>query len=154
MNHTSFKTVLFGYSKESVCEYIAGLSEEFCQKLVDALEDQERIQKELRERIQQLEQENQSFKKQQFDLADIMRDAADFAAGIRAKAEAENRELCRQNAEKAAKEEQRIRMYREKIDIQREEIRKILTAFDAELEAADERLKKLQKEYLQEFDME
>lgn len=153
MDHKLYKTAMFGYSKESVCAYIAGLSEEFSQKLVDALAEQERVQRELRERIQQLEQENENYKKQQFDIADVMKDAADFAAGLRVKAEAENQALCRQNEAKAAAEEQRIRMYREKIGSLRDEIRKVLIAFDAELAAADKSLEELQTEYLQESDM-
>ena len=54
---------------------------------------------------------------------------------------------------KAAAEEQRIRMYREKIGSLRDEIRKVLIAFDAELAAADKSLEELQTEYLQESDM-
>lgn len=152
MNHVLFKTALFGYSKESVCEYISELSEEFSQKLVDALAEQEKVQKELRERIRQLEQENESYKNQQFDLAGVMTDAAVFATGLRRKAEAENQEFCRQNEKKAAAEEQRILAYRAQINNIREEIRQLLNAFDAEIAAMDESLKELQTEQFRSSD--
>ena len=39
MEKKTFKTSLFGYSKTSVCEYIAQINEEFSQRLMDVSEE-------------------------------------------------------------------------------------------------------------------
>lgn len=58
MNQKILKSAMFGFSKASVCEYIAKQEKEFAQKLQAKENEVEAKQRELTERIAQLEQEN------------------------------------------------------------------------------------------------
>lgn len=58
MDKKGFKSALFGFSKASVCEYIAKLEKEFSLKLAASEKEAAAKQQELNARIALLEEEN------------------------------------------------------------------------------------------------
>lgn len=145
MDTKTLKSGFFGYSKTSVYEYIAKMNEEFSQKLIDAMAENEQTQKELREKLTQLEKENLQLRNAQNDVAAILLDAKGFAAELNAKAEAEDRKMRADNIACRNAELSRIRSYSQNIDAIRRDIRKLLETMDAELTKEDQQLSALEE---------
>ena len=98
------KSGFFGYSKSSVCEYIARMNEEFSQRLTAKDNENTSREAELRAQIASLREENQKLKEKQEEIVGALVDAKSFAAELKAKAEAENQAQRSENTARNAAE--------------------------------------------------
>lgn len=90
MEKKLLKSALFGYSKTSVCEYIAAVNEEFSQKLMESAEEHKKEKEEWKERTAALEQELAEYKKVHQDVATALMEAQRYASSLKQKAEADD----------------------------------------------------------------
>ncbi len=133
METTTLKSSFFGYSKTSVCEYIARINEEYSKKITDVYAEKDKMQQELRERIAQLEKENEHLRNNHDEVAAILLDAKTFADQLHTKAEAENQKLRAENKARSDAEIARIHTYQKSINVIQNEIRQLLETMDEEL---------------------
>ena len=133
MENKMLKTGFFGYSKTSVCEYIAQVNKEFSDKLFLAAAESKEEKKEYKEQIARLETELAQYKQLYEDISAALLDAQQYAAKLKADAEAENRRQIAENTKYNNQQNRRIDDYRDAID----EIRKQLAYFAAD---ADQKL--------------
>ena len=101
MDKDILKSAFFGYSKISVCQYIAKINEEFNEKLMAEAnafrEEHSRQQK----KIDDLEAELAAHKQNACDVGTLLLEAGQYAEQIRQQAQAEAAELLRQANEEA-----------------------------------------------------
>lgn len=101
MDKEILKSALFGYSKISVCQYIATMNEEFNAKLMAEAdffrEEHSRQQK----KIDNLEAELAVHKQNACDVGTMLLEAGQYAEQLRQQAQAEAAELLRQAQEEA-----------------------------------------------------
>lgn len=146
MDKKAFKNSFWGCSKTSVCEYIARINEEFSRKFLSTIAEHEQIQKELREKIAQVEKENEQLRSRQNEMTAILLDAKSFAAELNDKAKAENNRITAENTKRHMAELERIRSYGKRIDSIRDEIGNLLQIIDAELAQNRDRISVLENE--------
>ena len=129
-----FQSSLFGYSKKSVCAYIAAMNEEFSQKLLEKDMEHKDIVRSLNEQVEQLRQENSQLHAGRQEVAGALIDAKAFAAELMERAEEENRvRRAKQEAHHAA-EIQRLQALAAQIDALRDAFRCALQDMDAAME--------------------
>lgn len=116
MEKKLLKNGLFGYSKTSVCEYIAEVNEEFSRRLLEANEEHRRERMELKERIQALEAELGEYKQVHGDITTALLEAQQHAAELKRQAEAEDRRVRAENAERQQAQTDRLKEYIAAID--------------------------------------
>lgn len=128
MESKMLKSGLFGYSKTSVCEYIAQVNKEFSDKLYAASAESREEKKELKEQIARLEAELAQYKRLYDDISAALLDAQQYAERLKADAEAENRRQIAENTKYNDEQNRRISDYRSEID----QIRRQLAHFAAD----------------------
>lgn len=143
MDITSLKSGFWGYKKSSVCEYIAGVNEEFSHKIMDTLKDHDRQVRELNEKISQLEEENSVLREERDRVTKIITDAKVFSDELRAKSEAEDKKFRDSNMEHNKEQLDRINVFCENIDTIRDSVRRFLYAVDKDLSSNKNELIKL-----------
>ena len=150
MDNISLKSAFFGFSKTSVCEYIAQINQEFHEKLFAAAEESKKERETLKEKIDVLEKELSQYKKVHGDISNALLEAQQHAAELKAETEKENERIRSENARKCEEQTRRLESYRAEIDI----LRQGLACFAAETYAAlkeqPEKMKVLQDVYVTE----
>ena len=101
MNKETLKSALFGYSKISVCQYIATMNEEFNAKLMAETNSFREDRAKLQKRIDDLEAELAVHKQNACDVGTMLLEARQYAEQLRQQAQAEAAELLRQAQEEA-----------------------------------------------------
>ena len=102
MDKEILKTALFGYSKISVCQYIATMNEEFNAKLMAETESFREERTRLHKKIDDLEAELATYKQTANDIGEALLDAHRHADQIRQQAEADAAQLLKRTEEDAA----------------------------------------------------
>ena len=102
MDKEILKTALFGYSKISVCRYIATMNEEFNAKLMAETESFREERTRLHKKIDDLEAELATYKQTANDIGEALLDAHRHADQIRQQAEADAAQLLSRTEEDAA----------------------------------------------------
>ena len=102
MDKEILKTALFGYSKISVCRYIATMNEEFNAKLMAETESFREERTRLHKKIDDLEAELATYKQTANDIGEALLDAHRHADQIRQQAEADAAQLRSRTEEDAA----------------------------------------------------
>ena len=102
MDKEILKTALFGYSKISVCQYIATMNEEFNAKLMAETESFREERTSLHKKIDDLEAELATYKQTANDIGEALLDAHRHADQIRQQAEADAAQLLSRTEEDAA----------------------------------------------------
>lgn len=133
MNITNFKTSLFGYKKSDVFEYIAQMNEEFTQKLLEAVQEHDRLIQSLNDKIFQLQEENSTYRAERDRVTSILTDAKVFASDLRARAAAEDERIRQEAEEYTEKQKKRIDEYCNGIDEIQTRIRDFLSTVEREL---------------------
>lgn len=141
------KSSLFGYSKKSVCEYIAGMNEEFSQKLLEKDLECKNMVQELKSQIEELKKENEQLQTGRQEVAGALIDAKNFAAELKERAEAEDQARRIKNEEYQRAEFQRIQRLSGSVDALHGTLQAMLGKMDAELEAYKENCQTLQREF-------
>ena len=101
MNKEILKSALFGYSKISVCQYIAKMNEEFNAKLMAETDSFREEHSRQQKKIDNLEAELAVHKQNACDVGTMLLEAGQYAEQLRQQAQAEAAELLRQAQEEA-----------------------------------------------------
>jgi len=138
MEKLLMKTSLFGYSKASVCEYVAKLNEDFTRKLLGIMQDNEAKQQELQSKIASLEQENKRLRDEYDNISGALLDARQYANNLRTMAEEENNNF--RSANKQIYEEQIVRLkeFRDNINAIRDSLKTLTESCDRDIHAQEE----------------
>ena len=101
MDKDILKSALFGYSKISVCQYIATMNEEFNAKLMAEADSFREERSRQQKKIDDLEAELAAHKQNACDVGTMLLEAGQYAEQLRQQAQAEAAELLRQAQEEA-----------------------------------------------------
>ena len=101
MDKEILKSALFGYSKISVCQYIAKMNEEFNAKLMAEADSFREEHSRQQKKIVNLEAELAVHKQNACDVGTMLLEAGQYAEQLRQQAQAEAAELLRQAQEEA-----------------------------------------------------
>ena len=101
MDKEILKSAFFGYSKISVCQYIATMNEEFNAKLMAEADSFREERTRLQKKIDDLEAELAVHKQNACDVGTMLLEAGQYAEQLRQQAQAEAAELLRQAQEEA-----------------------------------------------------
>ena len=101
MDKEILKSALFGYSKISVCQYIATMNEEFNAKLMAEADSFREEHSRQQKKIDKLEAELAVHKQNACDVGTMLLEAGQYAEQLRQQAQAEAAELLRQTQEEA-----------------------------------------------------
>ena len=101
MDKEILKSALFGYSKISVCQYIATMNEEFNAKLMAEEDSFREEHSRQQKKIDDLEAELAVHKQNACDVGTMLLEAGQYAEQLRQQAQAEAAELLRQAQEEA-----------------------------------------------------
>lgn len=101
MDKEILKSALFGYSKISVCQYIATMNEEFNAKLMAETDSFREEHSKQQKKIDDLEAELAVHKQNACDVGTMLLEAGQYAEQLRQQAQAEAAELLRQAQEEA-----------------------------------------------------
>ena len=101
MDKEILKSALFGYSKISVCQYIATMNEEFNAKLMAEADSFREERSRLQKKIDDLEAELSVHKQNACDVGTMLLEAGQYAEQLRQQAQTEAAELLRQAQEEA-----------------------------------------------------
>ena len=101
MDKDILKSALFGYSKISVCQYIATMNEEFNAKLMAEADSFREERSTRQKKIDDLEAELAARKQNACDVGAMLLEAGQYAEQLRQQAQAEAAELLRQAQEEA-----------------------------------------------------
>ena len=101
MDKEILKSALFGYSKISVCQYIATMNEEFNAKLMAEADSFREEYSRQQKKIDNLEAELAVHKQNACDVGTMLLEAGQYAEQLRQQAQAEAAELLRQAQEEA-----------------------------------------------------
>ena len=102
MDKEILKTALFGYSKISVCQYIATMNEAFNAKLMAEAEAFREERSKLQTKIDNLEAEVAAHKQNACDVGTMLLEAGQYAEQLRQQAQGEVAELRQQAQEESA----------------------------------------------------
>lgn len=102
MDKEILKGALFGYSKISVCQYIAAINEEFNAKLMAETETFREERSKLQKKADALEEELAVYKQNVCDVGTVLLDARQYAEQLRRQAEEDAALLLQQAQEEAA----------------------------------------------------
>ena len=101
MDKEFLKSALFGYSKISVCQYIATMNEEFNEKLMAETEAFRKERTKLQNKIDDLETELAVYKQNAYNVSEVLLDARQHADQLCQQAEEDAAQLRRQAQEEA-----------------------------------------------------
>ena len=102
MDKEILKSALFGYSKISVCQYIATMNESFNTKLMAETEAFRAERSKLQEKIDALETELAVHKQNACDVGNMLLEAGQYAEQLRQQAQEEAADVLQQAREEAA----------------------------------------------------
>ena len=102
MDKEILKSALFGYSKISVCQYIATMNEEFNAKLMAETDTFREERSRLQKKIDDLEAELAALKQNACDVGTMLLEAGQYAEQLRRQTQEEAAELLRKTQEEAA----------------------------------------------------
>lgn len=145
MDIVELKSGFWGYKKSYVCEYIAGMNEQFSKKLMETIKYYDCQMEELNAKINRLEAENSALQKECSNITQIIVDAKQFSDELRAKAEAENKEFRERNMDYNNEQMQRINTYSIGIDKIRDSMSALMESIDKDLKSKQEELSDIDK---------
>ena len=96
MDKKILKSALFGYSKISVCQYIATMNEEFNAKLMAEADSFREERSRLQKKIDDLEAELSVHKQNACDVGTMLREAGQYSEQLRQQAQEDAEECLRQ----------------------------------------------------------
>ena len=115
MDKDVIKSALFGYSKISVCQYIATMNEEFNAKLMAEAASFREERTKLQKKIDDLESELVAHKQNACDVGTMMLEAGQYAEQLRQQAQEEVAQLRQQAQEEVAQLRQQAQEEAEQI---------------------------------------
>lgn len=138
MQNFMLKSALFGYSKASVCQYVAEVSKDFSDKLLAATEEHRQEKNELKQRIESLENELAEYKRLHEDISNALLEAQQCANKMIAEAEEEHRRITAENRAKHEAQSARLVEYKFAVNGVRSRLVKLLEEMDGDLAQVSE----------------
>lgn len=150
MEITDLKKVFFGYSKNSVYQYIVTLNDEFSKKIVEKEEKNEELLNHLRKKNEMLEQElkqvrmeNEAYRKQYFAISDSLIDAQNYAAKLKEETKQQEEQLRKKMNDEMESQNEKLKLHRQEIEQLRANVRMILERMDQELSKSQEQAEEI-----------
>jgi cell division septum initiation protein DivIVA len=147
MDKRIIKNAFFGYSKTSVCEYIAAMNEEFSRQLLDLENEHKKEKDELKVRLDATEKELDEYKKAHGDIANALLEAQQYAASLKQKAEEENEQLVAENQRLHKQQSDRLALYAAAVDRLRKELAVFTADTDKRLSEYCSQAEDIEKEF-------
>lgn len=147
MEKNIMKSAFFGYSKTSVCEYIAKINEEFSRQLLELEKENKKEREELKGRLEATEKELHEYKKAHSDIANALLEAKQYAASLKQKAEEENERLAAENRRLHKEQSERLALYTAAVDKLRSEMSVFAADTDRKLAAYYNKAENIAKEF-------
>ena len=147
MDKGIIKSAFFGYSKTSVCGYIASINEEFSRQLLELEKEHKKEKEELKGKLDAAEKELDEYKKAHGDIANALLEAQQYAAALKQRAEADNERLIAENKSRHKEQTERLALYAASIDWLRSELSAFTADTDRRLADYYERAADIEKEF-------
>ena len=142
MDKDILKSAIFGYSKISVCKYIATMNEEFNEKLIEETDSFCKEHSRQQKKIDDLEAELAVLKQNAYVVGRVVLDAGQYAEQIRQKAQDEAAAIVQQAKDEAGELLHKARADAEQLRAKaKDETDKYLLEIKAKGEAQTEKLK-------------
>ena len=125
----------FGYSKKSVCAYIASLNQEFSQRLLDKDAQYHATIQSLEARVAALQAENEVLRSKEQAISSAILDVQTYAQQLRSRADSEHTQPEEAFRQQMLREQERLDAVRENVNALRAELQRILTDIDAQAAA-------------------
>ena len=150
MDKGIMKNAFFGYSKTSVCEYIAAMNEEFSRQILELENEHRKEKEELKGRLEATEKELDEYKKAHGDIANALLEAKQYAASLKQRAEEENERLAAENKRIHKEQTERLARYEAAVDKLRRELSVFTADTDEKLTAYFGKAEDIAKEFEEE----
>ena len=147
MDKGIIKSAFFGYSKTSVCEYIADMNEKFSHQILELENEHRKEKEELKGRLEATEKELNEYKKAHGDIANALLEAKQYAASLKQKAEEENERLVAENKRLHKEQSERLALYAAAVDKLRSELSVFTADTDEKLAAYYNKAEDIAKEF-------
>lgn len=147
MDKSVIKSAFFGYSKTSVCEYIAAVNEEFSRQLMSLEEEHKREKEELSSKLDAAQKELEEYKKVYGDIAAALLEAQQYSTALKENAEKENERIIAENAKLHEAQTARLSLYTMAINHLREQLASFISDTDQKLEAFAKETFDIEKEF-------
>ena len=141
MHISELKKGFFGYQKESVYQYISLLNEEIAQKLAEKeqknealIQDLQKQNAALRQKIEVMEQENQQFRQMHSAVSNSIIDAQNYAAQLKMETQKQEQALREQMEAEIARQQNSLKAHIEQIDDFRSHLKAMLEQVDSSLQ--------------------
>lgn len=123
----------FGYSKKSVCAYIAALNQDFSQRLLEKDAQCTASIQALESRIAALSAENEVLRSKEQAISAAILDVQLYASQLRAKAQADHTRHLEENQQELDAQRQRLEAIRGDVSALRGKLQSLMGAMDAQL---------------------
>lgn len=150
MDKGIMKNAFFGYSKTSVCEYIAAMNEEFSRQILELEKENKKEREELKDRLEATEKELNEYKNAHGDIANALLEAKQYAASLKQRAEEENERLAAENKVLHKEQTERLARYEAAVDKLRSELSVFTADTDEKLAAYYNKAEDIAKEFEEE----
>lgn len=147
MDKKVLRNALFGYSKLSVCEHIADITERFNSRILAIEENNKKEKDELKEKLVACEAELAEYKQLHTDISNALVDAQQYAASIKEKAEQDFERIVDENKKMKDILAQRLETYIISVKSVKNRIVQILNDTDDELSEIIEQAADIEKEF-------
>lgn len=147
MDNNTLKTGLFGYTKISVCEYIAQVNQEFSDKLLEVTENYRTERNELKQKIEELETELEKYKGLRGEISTAILDAKEYGSQLRRQAEKEAEQMRADNSREKRRLDGQIEEYRDDIEKMVRQIRQFMQTTEQALDAYEEKMEAIKKSH-------
>lgn len=147
MDKGIIKSAFFGYSKTSVCEYIADMNEKFSHQILELESEHRKEKEELKGRLEATEKELDEYKKLHGDIANALLEAQKYAASLKQNAEEENARLTAENERLNKEQSERLALYAAAVDNLRSELSVFTADTDEKLAAYYNKAEDIAKEF-------
>lgn len=152
MNLDNLQKSFFGYQKESVCQYISCMEEEFRDRLLEKDGDIKKMEEKYQLKIQQLEKELQETKnqldakvKEQMMIGETLMEARRYAESLKEEARSQQEKM-RQQLEKQMEESKKeLVCYRKEISNMRKVFADMVCAMDKQAEELDAQMRQMEE---------
>ena len=147
MDKGIMKNAFFGYSKTSVCEYIAAMNEEFSRQILELEKEHKKEREELKGRLEATEKELNEYKNAHGEIASALLDAKQYAASLKQKADEETERLAAENKRLHKEQTERLASYAAAVDKLRSELSVFTADTDEKLAAYFGKAEDIAKEF-------
>lgn len=147
MDKKSFKSSFFGYSKLSVCKYIAEMNEQFNARIFSTEESYKKEIDELKSSLAACQAELDEYKKLHTDISAVLIETQNYAESLKEKAKQDHDRVVAENEVMRDELRRRLDAHAASVKSIKEHIAEILRDTDDKLSLAIDEADSLKKEF-------